>query len=285
MNASPSHLTRDAAPAVERAVAMAESVGAIGVEETIACALSAVLEYRARALRLVLDTRAGRLTAAEHAARSTELEEWRTLARAFAGDLLLLDPERVHLAELADDGLDLDLLDAFGLVSVLEAPAQERLRAVAEALARGEALAADLAAWLGSALSAYLDHAADGATLDAVMGVATPRGGVPWWAAAARAERDELMRRFAAEHLVDVPPAKRPRALSVALRRYVKAAWRVHESGKARPEPGSRAELLFRIAQAARSARAARARIDVDERQAARILGHDFDEDVSDERP
>ncbi|MGE3777271.1 MAG: hypothetical protein AB7F89_08815 [Pirellulaceae bacterium] len=67
--------------------------------------------------------------------------------------------------------------------------------------------------WLADALRRYIDEAADGITLDEVLGVATPRGGRPWWKAEALRRRDESIAR-----LRNLVPANGFRSEALAIR-------------------------------------------------------------------
>lgn len=85
----------------------------------------------------------------------------------------------------------------------------DRLRRLIDAL---PALGVD-GEWLAAALQRYLDEAPNGVTLDESLGVATPRGGRPWWKAEALRQRDESIAR-----LRDLVPANEFRSEALAIR-------------------------------------------------------------------
>lgn len=98
--------------------------------------------------------------------------------------------------------------------------------------------------WLAAALKRYLDTAPHGLTLDAALGVATPRGSRPWWRAEARRQRDVAIARL--RDLLPRVESYRSEVDGVvaALRRYHRARWRLDRTVAPRGDP-------FRIAMRA----------------------------------
>ena len=80
-------------------------------------------------------------------------------------------------------------------------------------------IAPDLGAdgeWLAEALTRYIDRAHEGMTLDQCLGVATLRGGTPWWRAQALRRRDDAISR-----LRDLLPVDAYRSEALAIRTAV----------------------------------------------------------------
>ena len=70
--------------------------------------------------------------------------------------------------------------------------------------------------WLSEALQRYLDDAQHGLTMAQALGVATPRGGTPWWKAYALRRRDDAISR-----LRDLLPVAAYRSEALAIRTAV----------------------------------------------------------------
>jgi hypothetical protein len=118
--------------------------------------------------------------------------------------------------------------------------ALERLRHIAETVqdtADGE--------WFALALGRYTTGAADGVKLEEVFGLAVSQGGVPWWLARRRAERDRLLRELAG--IFTGPAWSRAQAVADALRRYQSTAWR-HDKARGGPLTSDpRRKMMFDI--------------------------------------
>jgi|SRR5262245_3682775 len=98
------------------------------------------------------------------------------------------------------------------------------LREIARICLAGQRMEAELAAWLGKALSDYLDHRA--ASLQDALGLRMPKGGVPWWREEAMRRRDEALRELARLHFPQLSVAAQARRIGELARRYGAASWR-----------------------------------------------------------
>ncbi len=76
----------------------------------------------------------------------------------------------------------------------------------------GGQLAAD-ANWLAAVVRRYDNEAAGGLDLAAALGLRPRPGGTPWWAAEARARRDDMMRRARDEFFGDLAIAEAAEAI------------------------------------------------------------------------
>jgi hypothetical protein len=120
--------------------------------------------------------------------------------------------------------------------------AAARLARFVAAHEAGEQPPADDTQWLAAALARYLREAAAGIDVDAVLGLAVPPGGTPWWRAAATAERDALIRTLAA----NIPGRTYAKAIAVRqrLERYAASSWLRDRISK-QPTPNN--VVLFEI--------------------------------------
>lgn len=98
------------------------------------------------------------------------------------------------------------------------------LREIARICLAGQRLEAELAAWLGRALSDYLEHRTG--TLQDALGLRMPKGGVPWWREEAMRRRDAELRDLARIHFAHLSVAAQARRISELSRRYGAASWR-----------------------------------------------------------
>ncbi|MBK5960265.1 hypothetical protein CCR97_18960 [Rhodoplanes elegans] len=126
--------------------------------------------------------------------------------------------------------------------------AAHRLRRLAAALAAGEALTAADAAWLADRFGAYLDGAAEGVTLDDVLGLVPGRGGEHWWRTERRARRDDAVRALAGQ--VDGPDSRRAELVARRLTHYAATGWRTDRRLSEPPVDGAagRAEMWIAVA-------------------------------------
>lgn len=93
-----------------------------------------------------------------------------------------------------------------------------RLRKLAGVLERTRA-----APWFAEALRTYEAAAAEGVTLDQVLGLTPPPGGDGWWEAEPRARRDAALRAVHRQHFGDL-------CITVAAREIGRRAQRLHQA-------------------------------------------------------
>ncbi len=98
-----------------------------------------------------------------------------------------------------------------------------KLREIARRCARGEALDADLARWLGHGLEEYLVR--HYRTLEDALGLKSPRGGVPWWLEEAMRQRDAALRSLAGQLFEALPTAVQAKRIHDLAVRYCSSAW------------------------------------------------------------
>ena len=99
-----------------------------------------------------------------------------------------------------------------------------RLRQIADNCLAGKPIETELANWLGASLQSFLDR--DSASMDEALGLKYPRGGVPWWLEEAIGNRDEALRRLAADHIPDISAAAKAKAIHSMSVRYAASGWR-----------------------------------------------------------
>lgn len=83
-------------------------------------------------------------------------------------------------------------------------------------------------AWFEDAVREYLEHAADGLTLDDALGLATPDGGRPWWRREELGRRAEAIRKLA-EVCAPEPGRSMAAMICALLRRYAGGRWRTDQ--------------------------------------------------------
>jgi hypothetical protein len=96
--------------------------------------------------------------------------------------------------------------------------------------------------WVASCIQTYLAKAPDGARLEELLGLATPPGGTPWWAASKQSRRDKLLRQVAM--IMDGSTHQRAIALQAKLRHYASTEWARDCVSK---QPSAANANLFRI--------------------------------------
>ena len=129
--------------------------------------------------------------------------------------------------------------------------AVQKLRAIAAALEAGRAPDPGDGAWLASRVRRYLDGAERGLlTIDLALGLAPGPGGVTWFEAERRDQRDSLLRDMAVRHFPGQCSGPAAKAIEAAWRQYVRnrlaSDRRRGESGAA---PGTLDADLFALAK------------------------------------
>ncbi|HYC13790.1 MAG TPA: hypothetical protein VEC75_06050 [Stellaceae bacterium] len=143
----------------------------------------------------------------------------------------------------------------------------QKLRDIARHCRYGEALPAELSAWLSQSLSRFLTH--ERPTTDEAFGLERARGGLPWWKEEAMRKRDKALRDLAqlvCPTLSAAAQARRIRSLAV---RYASTAWLREREAEA-PPPASQGTLRERLWTAFKSG----APMPIGERQLRHVLGH-----------
>lgn len=100
----------------------------------------------------------------------------------------------------------------------------ESLRDIRRRCMDREPLSREQSEWLGRALAAFLDHRSP--TVDAALGLAFPRGGVPWWLEEAMRKRNAALRALAAACFPDHCPSAQSERVWEMTHRYAASAWR-----------------------------------------------------------
>ena len=124
-----------------------------------------------------------------------------------------------------------------------------------EAVAKLRAFAVDpsdthVAAWVATRIAEYLEHAAEGRTLDEALGLKPGRGEASWWRLEAMKARDAAIKRFA-QPFADEPVAEQARRVLVAADRYRRGRWRFDQGGEGRYDD-PQTQALYRLMTATR---------------------------------
>jgi hypothetical protein len=101
----------------------------------------------------------------------------------------------------------------------------EKLRAIAALCQSGSPLPPTLAGWLGTSLTAFLEH--QFSSVDEALGLRFPRGGVPWWLEEGMRCRDAALREIARRYAGDKPVAAQAAFVSTLSRRFHTTSWRL----------------------------------------------------------
>lgn len=122
----------------------------------------------------------------------------------------------------------------------------DRLRSVRESCLAGKPLEGELALWLAQSLDSYLTRQAT--SIDEALGLALPKGGLPWWREEAMRVRDAALREYALRYHGHLAISARARAVAQAAQRYAASTWRHDRMRPEMPEiyHGTAKELLWR---------------------------------------
>lgn len=142
----------------------------------------------------------------------------------------------------------------------------DNLRRIANCYRAGAPLEAEVAAWFGDCLDAFLQRRCG--SIEEAFGLSFPRGGVPWWLEEAIRKRDGSLRRLAAEFLPELTPTAQAREILTMSRRYGASTWRFDRERREMPAhyQGTAKAHLWRAFTSG-------AAMPIGERQLRKILG------------
>jgi hypothetical protein len=109
----------------------------------------------------------------------------------------------------------------------------ETIRAIERRCRDHEPLSAEQRQWLGNALSAYLEHRSP--SIDSALGLANPRGGVPWWLEEAIRKRNAALRALASTCYAGLSASAQAEQIWKLATRYAASAWRFDQSREEMP--------------------------------------------------
>ncbi|HEX9769228.1 MAG TPA: hypothetical protein VGA50_08645 [Kiloniellales bacterium] len=100
----------------------------------------------------------------------------------------------------------------------------ETIRAIERRCRDHQPLSAEQRQWLGDAFSAFLEHRSP--SIDSALGLANPRGGVPWWLEEAMRKRNAALRDLARTCYTDLSASAQAEQIWKLATRYAASAWR-----------------------------------------------------------
>lgn len=109
----------------------------------------------------------------------------------------------------------------------------ETIRAIERCCRDHEPLSAEQRQWLGNALSAYLEHRSP--SIDSALGLANPRGGVPWWLEEAIRKRNAALRALASTCYAGLSASAQAEQIWTLATRYAASAWRFDQNREEMP--------------------------------------------------
>jgi hypothetical protein len=109
----------------------------------------------------------------------------------------------------------------------------ETIRAIERCCRDHKPLSADQRQWLGNALSAFLEHRSP--SIDTALGLANPRGGVPWWLEEAIRKRNAALRALASTWYTGLSASAQAEQIWKLATRYAASAWRFDQAREAMP--------------------------------------------------
>jgi len=110
----------------------------------------------------------------------------------------------------------------------------ETIRAIERRCRTQEPLSAEESQWLGDALSAFLEHRFP--SLDSALGLANPRGGVPWWLEEAIRTRNAALCSLARTWFADLSASAQAEQIWKLATRYAASAWRFDQNLEQMPD-------------------------------------------------
>lgn len=122
----------------------------------------------------------------------------------------------------------------------------QRLRAVSRLCQRGEPLDDELAVWFGTCLSQFLERGAS--SFEEAFGLASCRGGMPWWKEERVRRRDAALRAWARRLPAELSVGARASEMHTRALRYAASTWRFDRRSDEMPPgyAGTERELLWR---------------------------------------
>jgi hypothetical protein len=109
----------------------------------------------------------------------------------------------------------------------------ETIRAIERRCRDHEPLSSEQRQWLGNALSAYLEHRSP--SIDSALGLANPRGGVPWWLEEAIRKRNAALRALASTCYAGLSASAQAEQIWTLATRYAASAWRFDQNREEMP--------------------------------------------------
>ena len=100
----------------------------------------------------------------------------------------------------------------------------ENIRAIERRCRTQKPLSAEQSEWLGEALSAFLDHRCP--SIDSALGLANPRGGVPWWLEEGIRKRNAALCDLARNWFAELSASAQAEQIWKLATRYAASAWR-----------------------------------------------------------
>jgi hypothetical protein len=100
----------------------------------------------------------------------------------------------------------------------------ETIRAIERRCRSQKPLSREQSQWLGEALSAFLEHKTP--SIDSALGLANPRGGVPWWLEEAIRTRNAALCDLARDWFADLSASAQAERIWTLATRYAASAWR-----------------------------------------------------------
>ncbi len=110
----------------------------------------------------------------------------------------------------------------------------ETIRAIERRCRDHEPLSAEQRQWLGNALSAFLEHRSP--SIDSALGLANPRGGVPWWLEEAIRKRNAALRALASTCYAGLSASAQAEHIWKLATRYAASAWRFDQTREDMPD-------------------------------------------------
>jgi hypothetical protein len=109
----------------------------------------------------------------------------------------------------------------------------ETIRAIERRCRSQKPLSREQSLWLGEALSAFLEHKTP--SIDSALGLANPRGGVPWWLEEAIRTRNAALCDLARDWFADLSASAQAERIWTLATRYAASAWRFDQDLEAMP--------------------------------------------------
>lgn len=100
----------------------------------------------------------------------------------------------------------------------------ETIRAIERCCRDAQPLNAEQRQWLGDALSDFLEHRSP--SIDSALGLANPRGGVPWWLEEAIRKRNAALCELARTCFAGLSASAQAEQIWTLTTRYAASAWR-----------------------------------------------------------
>jgi hypothetical protein len=109
----------------------------------------------------------------------------------------------------------------------------EAIRAIERRCRDHKPLSAEQRRWLGDALSAFLEHRCS--SIDSALGLANPRGGVPWWLEEAIRKRNAALQALARTWYAGLSASAQAEQIWTLTTRYAASAWRFDQGREDMP--------------------------------------------------